>query len=85
MNIKTILELGACIIMIGGTIAVFAERFIHKKSFGIRVIQFLAMLLIIPTIIILALENILNTETIAALLGALIGYIYVLAKEKDVD
>lgn len=83
MNIKVILELGAVIIMIGGTIAVFAERFIHGKAIGVRIIQFLAILLLIPTILILALENILNTETVAALLGALIGYIYVLSKEKD--
>jgi hypothetical protein len=83
MNVKEILEIGAGIIMIGGTIAVFVERFVHKKAIGVRVIQFLAVLLLIPTILILALENILNTETIAALLGALAGYIYVLAKEKD--
>jgi hypothetical protein len=82
-NTKAILELGAGIIMIGGTIAVFVERFIHNKAIGVRIIQFLAILLLVPTILILALENILNTETISALLGALIGYIYVLSKEKD--
>ena len=83
MDIKTIVELGACIIMVGGTIAVFVERFIHNKTIGVRVIQFQAILLLIPAILILALENILNTETISVLLGALIGYIYVLSKEKD--
>lgn len=81
--IKTIIELGAGFIMIGGTIAVFAERFIHNKAIGVRAIQFLTIILLIPAILILALENILNTETVSALLGALIGYIYVLSKEKD--
>lgn len=83
MNTKTILEICAVVIMFGGTAAVFAERFIHKKSIGTRIIQFLAVLLIAPIIFILALEGILNTETVAALLGSLIGYVYILSKEKD--
>lgn len=36
--IKTIIELGAGFIMVGGTIAVFTERFIHNKAIGVRVI-----------------------------------------------
>jgi F0F1-type ATP synthase assembly protein I len=75
MDIKMILELGAGIIMIGGTIGVFIERFKHQKGIGVRVIQFLAVILLIPTIFILALENILNAQTVSALLGAMIGYI----------
>ncbi len=83
MDIKIIVELGAIIIMVGGTVAVFVERFVHKKAIGIRVIQFLALILLTPAILILALEHILNTETISALIGAMIGYVYVLSKGKD--
>ena len=83
MDVRMIIELGAGLVMVGGTIAVFAERFIHKKAIGIRVIQILSLILIAPLILILALERILNTETISALLGAMIGYIYVLSKGKD--
>ena len=75
MNIKAILELGAGIAMIIGTIGVLVLRFKDGKGIGVRIIQFLAVILLIPTIFILSLENILNTQTVSALLGAMIGYI----------
>ena len=38
-------------------------------------IQFLAVVFVVPAIIILALEGVLGTESTAALLGAIVGYV----------
>ena len=75
MNIKIVIEIVACVIMLGGTIGIFIERIIQKRGIGIRVIQFLAVVLLAPMILILAIEGILNTQTTATLIGAIIGYI----------
>ena len=58
-----------------GILGLFAERIIHDRSLGIRSIQFMTVLFIFPTILILSVEEILNTQTVATLLGALIGYL----------
>lgn len=42
---------------------------------GARIIQFACVTLIIPAIIILGIEKILQGETIATLIGGLIGYV----------
>jgi len=62
-------------IMVLGVIGVFLHRIIRGMGFGARVIQLVTLLLIVPTILILGLEKILTSETVAALLGALIGYV----------
>lgn len=57
-------------------------RSMYKKSstgkpsgIGARIIQFTCVTLIIPTLIILGIENILKGETIATIIGGLIGYV----------
>jgi uncharacterized membrane protein YgcG len=45
-------------------------------GFDVRVIQFVAVILVIPAIVILSLEKILTSETTATLVGALIGYMF---------
>ena len=72
---KQYIELIAAIIMIGGLAGVFFERIKHSRGIGVRVIQFLAVLFVVPAIIILALEGILSEETTATLFGTIIGYI----------
>lgn len=42
---------------------------------GARTIQFTCISLIVPCIIILALEEILKGETVATIIGGLIGYV----------
>lgn len=42
---------------------------------GARSIQFICVILIIPCIIILSLEDILKGETVATIIGGLIGYV----------
>ena len=72
---RLVVEAIAALIMVGGLVGVLIERFRSKRGIGVRVIQFLAIVFIIPTIVILALEKVLNTETTAALLGVIVGYV----------
>jgi len=72
---KELIELIAAIIMICGLAGILYDRIKYKKGIGVRVIQFLAVVFVVPAILILALEGILSTESTAALLGAIIGYI----------
>lgn len=44
-------------------------------GFGARIIQLTCVTLIIPTLIILSLENIIKGETVATIIGGLIGYV----------
>ena len=61
--------------MAGGLAGIFIERIWRNRGIDVRVIQFLTIVLIIPVILILALEDILNGQTTAALIGTVIGYI----------
>lgn len=75
MNIRECLEFGALLIMGLVVIGVFLQRIVSGKGIGARVIQLLAVGLIIPTILILALEDKLASETTATIIGGLIGYL----------
>ena len=75
MEIKELLEIGAVIIMIGGVAGVFVERMRSGKGIGVRVIQLLSVVLVVPVVLILALEGVLGGETVGTLLGAIVGYI----------
>jgi predicted transporter len=72
---KVAIEIIACLIMVGGLAGIFIERIWRNRGIDVRVIQFLTIVLIIPVILILALEDILNGQTTAALIGTVIGYI----------
>jgi len=69
------IEIVACVIMVGGVVGVFIERMRTKRGIGVRVIQFLTVTLVLPSILILALENVLSGQTTATLIGAIVGYI----------
>ncbi|MGH8711350.1 MAG: hypothetical protein ACREVA_08550 [Burkholderiales bacterium] len=75
MQTIDIVELTAAGIMPLCLLLVIIEHLWSGRSFGARAIQFLAVGLIIPSILILALEEKLATETIATLIGALTGYL----------
>ena len=62
-------------IMFIGLIAVFHNRARLKRGIGGRAIQSLAVILIVPSIIVLTVLGIFGSDTAAALLGALIGYV----------
>lgn len=76
-----IIELIAAAIMLVGLLgAIWLQwKLVAKQStnwgFDVRVIQFVAVILVIPSILILSLEKVLTSETTATLVGAMIGYL----------
>ena len=72
---KITIEGVACLIMLGGIIGIFVERSRTKRGIGVRVIQLATVLLVLPVILILALEGVLENQTTAALLGTVVGYV----------
>lgn len=50
---------------------------IHKQNaiVGIKTIQLLSIIFILPLLLILGLNNVLGRETIGPLLGVIIGYV----------
>ena len=63
------------LIMIITLCGVLYERYKKNKGIGVRVIQFLAIAMLLPAIVILSLEGSLDTQTTATLLGAIVGYV----------
>ena len=74
-NVGWIVELVCASIMFLGLLGILIQRVLGGYGLGARAIQFLAVALIVPAILILALEHILMAETIAALLGGVAGYL----------
>lgn len=72
---KAWIELAAAVIMIGGLGGLLYDRYKHQKGIGVRAIQFLAVMFVIPAILILALERVLSSESTATLLGTIVGYV----------
>lgn len=75
METKEVLQLAGAATMIIGVVSLFCERIKTKKGIGVRVIQVLTVILVLPVVLILALEKIIMGETVATLIGAVIGYI----------
>ena len=72
---KIVIEAVACLIMVGGVIGIFVERARTRRGIGVRIIQLATVLLVLPVILILALEGVLENQTTAALLGTVVGYV----------
>ena len=75
MGAKEILEIIAGVTIIVGLVGILWERCCKNKGIGVRVIQFLTVVFLLPIILILALEGVLEGETVATLLGAIVGYV----------
>jgi 4-amino-4-deoxy-L-arabinose transferase-like glycosyltransferase len=75
MDTKQIVELilGAAILV--GPIIVIIERLIGDRGLGARAIQFAAVVMLIPAIVLLALEKIIDAPTVGTLIGGLSGYL----------
>jgi hypothetical protein len=61
--------------MAGGLYGIFYLIVKQNATIGIRAIQFLAVVFMLPLLIILGINNILGRETIGTLLGVVIGYV----------
>ena len=79
MPIRSIIEIGLAVLMAIGLIGILIRIFYRDKQekpgITARTIQFLGLTFLIPAILILGLEQILSGETIAALVGAIVGYL----------
>ena len=75
MSTRLIVEIALTLIMVGGIYGIFAERKRAGRGIGVRIIQFSAVLLVVPAIVILALEGVLESEVVGTLLGAVLGYV----------
>ena len=74
LTIKAVIEVLAAMVMLLGIGGAIWIRVRLQKGIGLRAIQFTAVILLIPVVLILGLEELLGGETIAALLGAVAGY-----------
>lgn len=63
------------LIMAGGLYGIFYLVVKQNATIGIRSIQFLAVVFMLPLLIILGINNILGRETIGTLLGVIGGYV----------
>lgn len=59
-----------------GVVSVVVHRIKLEKGMGVRSIQFLALVILGPIVLILALEGILEKSAVGALIGALVGYLF---------
>ncbi len=75
MKTVEIVEIVAIAIMALLVLGIFIERLKNRRSLGARSIQFLAVGLLIPSIVILALEQAITADATATLIGALTGYL----------
>ena len=57
-------------------LAVLGERLICKKGIGVRAIQFTGAAMLTPAVILLGLKGLIDGATIAALVGAFVGYVF---------
>ncbi|KUZ24671.1 hypothetical protein WI32_33130 [Burkholderia ubonensis] len=75
MDAKGYIELIAAATIPLGFALVMWHRFVMKKMIGARVIQLVAVVMLIPVILILALERILDGATLGTLIGGIVGYL----------
>jgi len=57
------------------SVGIIVQRLVSKMGLGARAIQFLAVALLFPILLILALEKAIAAETTAALLGGMAGFL----------
>jgi uncharacterized membrane protein len=74
--IKGIVEIIVALLMIGGLIGVLWHRFKQERGLTTISIQFLSIIFVFSSILILALEGVLKGEVTGTLIGALAGYLF---------
>lgn len=70
-----VISLIAVLIMAGGLAGIFHLVVKQNMSLGIKAIQFLAIVFVLPLLIVLGIHNVLGRETIGTLLGVIVGYV----------
>jgi hypothetical protein len=75
MGWRVTVEILAVLIMLGGVGGIFYGVFKGTITLSVRTLQFLAIAMVVPAILILSLERSIGNETTAALLGTIVGYV----------
>lgn len=74
-QVVEILQLIALLIMVAAAMSVVLVPRLTERDGMRRAIQFLAVVLVVPAILILALGQVLMPETVGTLMGAVMGYL----------
>ena len=69
------IEVLAVVVMLVGLVGIMVDRIFFKKGISVRVIQLIAVIFIIPTILILSIEEFFDSDVVGVLLGAIVGFI----------
>lgn len=74
MGAADLAQYAAVAVMVLGTAGIAINRVVTKKGVGGRVIQWLAIVILPPTVLILALQNHISNEMTGAIIAALAGF-----------
>ncbi|WP_174902151.1 hypothetical protein [Burkholderia pseudomultivorans] len=74
MNVSVIEIIAAATIPVA-FVLVIIDRIVNKRGIGARAIQLTAVGMLVPLILILALEKILDGATVGTLIGGIVGYL----------
>lgn len=69
------LDGGLIFVMCIGIVGLIVTRIKGDKGIGRQAIQFMGVCLLIPAVVILALEDKVSKENVGTILGAIIGYV----------
>ena len=64
------------LIMAGGLGGIYYLIIKQNATLGVRTIQFIAVVFILPLLLVLGVMNVLGRETIGTLLGVIVGYVF---------
>lgn len=73
--LKVVVAIGAIITMIWGLVGVFSRLKAKAQGFGPNSLRAIGIVMFLPLLLLLALLTDFNTETLAALLGTVAGYV----------
>jgi hypothetical protein len=81
--LKLLSVLGAIAAMLYGLYSVFERLKAKDQGFGPNSLRAVGIVLFVPSLVILALATEFKTETLAALLGTVAGYVLSLSKPDE--
>ncbi len=85
MSTREIVEIIVAALMPLGLVAIMWHRIATGMGLGVRVIQLLGVVLGLPAIVVLGLENVLEGQTVAALIAGILGYLLSGISQFDTD
>ncbi len=74
-SVTSVVVIVAALTMLVGVIGAVVNRVITKKGIGLRMIQFVTVVVLAPGVLILALLKVIDSQATQLLIGAFVGYI----------